>query len=46
MSPAYLKDVREHCHNAEVIYDEYHMIAHLILATEKLRCREQGGSLK
>jgi len=41
LSPAYLKGVREHCRNAEVIHDKYHVIANLILATEKVRRREQ-----
>lgn len=41
LSPAYLKGVREHCRNAEVIHDKYHVIANLILATEKVPRREQ-----
>lgn len=41
MSPAYLKGVRDHCRNAEVIHDKYHVIANLIAATEGVRRREQ-----
>lgn len=41
LSPAYLKGVREHCRNAEVVHDKYHVIANLIGATEKVRRREQ-----
>lgn len=41
LSPAYLKGVREHCRNATVVHDKYHVIANLILATEKVRRGEQ-----
>jgi transposase len=41
MSPAYLKGVQDHCRNAEVIHDKYHVIANLITATERVRRREQ-----
>jgi transposase len=41
LSPAYLKGVRETCRNATVVHDKYHVIANLILATEKVRRREQ-----
>jgi len=41
MSPAYLKGVRAACRNAEVIHDKYHVIANLILATERVRRHEQ-----
>lgn len=41
LSPAYLKGVRENCRNATVVHDKYHVIANLILATEKVRRREQ-----
>ncbi len=41
LSPAYLKGVRENCRNATVVQDKYHVIANLILATEKVRRREQ-----
>lgn len=40
-SPAYRKSVREHCRNATVVHDQYHGIANLILATERVRRREQ-----
>lgn len=38
---AYLKGVRETCRNATVVHDKYHVIANLVLATEKVRRREQ-----
>ena len=41
LSPAYLKGVRETCRNATGAHDKYHVIANLILATEKVRRREQ-----
>jgi transposase len=41
MSPTYLKGVQDHCRNAEVIHDKYHVIANLITATERVRRREQ-----
>lgn len=41
LSPAYLKGVRENCRNATVVHDKYHVIANLILATERVRRREQ-----
>ncbi|MBI5774937.1 MAG: ISL3 family transposase [Verrucomicrobia bacterium] len=41
LSPAYLKGVRETCRNAAVVHDKYHVIANLILATERVRRREQ-----
>ena len=41
LSPAYRKGVRETCRNATVVHDKYHVIANLILATEKVRRREQ-----
>lgn len=41
MSPACLKRVRAECRNATVIQDKYHVIANLILATDRVRRREQ-----
>ncbi len=41
LSPAHLKGVRQTCRNATVGHDKYHVIANLILATEKVRRREQ-----
>lgn len=37
MSLAYLRGVRDHCRNAAVIHEKYHVIANLLQATAKVR---------
>jgi transposase len=40
MSAAYEKGVRENCHNAQVVYDKFHVIQNLSKAVDQVRMRE------
>ena len=40
MSPAYMKGVREHLANAQVVFDKFHVIGQVVAAMEQVRRRE------
>ena len=41
MSPAYQSGVKEHCRNAAIVFDKYHVIAQLNKAVDDVRTLEQ-----
>lgn len=42
MSPAYQKGVAEHCRNARVVFDKYHVIANVCQAVDEVRKMESN----
>jgi transposase len=42
MSAAYQKGVAEHCRNARVVFDKYHVIAHICQAVDQVRKTESN----
>jgi transposase len=41
MSPAYMRGVREHCRNAEMVFDKFHVIAQANQAVDRVRRTER-----
>src|SRR5262249_29514246 len=46
MSAAYANGVREHCRNAEVVYDKFHVLAYASKAVDKVRRAEASSGIK
>lgn len=44
MSPAYMKGVRDHFGNAQVVFDKFHVVSQVVQAMEEVRRREARQS--
>lgn len=46
MSPAYIKGVKENFGNAQVVFDKFHVISHVVQAVEQVRREEARGGVE
>jgi transposase len=46
MSPAYQKGVRENFGNAQVVFDKFHVVSHVVQAVEQVRREEARGGVE